>query len=129
MTRRFFLAASLGLAPLWPGLACRKVPRVVSYDDLVWKSDLYLLDGRPFTGLARAEHPTGKPKGEYPFVEGRFHGVVREWWDNGQQSVETHFENGKRHGSNTYWDTQGRLTKEQRYDHDHSVSEKVYPAP
>ena len=106
--------------------ACHRPPAEADYDALVWKNDLYLLDGAPFTGIARAAHPDGKPKAEYPFLNGRFHGIVREWWENGQQSVETHFENGQRHGSNRYWDQTGKLTKEQVYDHDKSVSEKHY---
>lgn len=107
-------------------LACNRDPIEASYDDLVWKNDIYLLGDTPFTGTARALHPNGKPKAEYPFVDGRFHGIVREWWDNGQQSVETHFENGQRHGSNRYWNPEGKLTKEQVYDHDKSVSEKHF---
>jgi antitoxin component YwqK of YwqJK toxin-antitoxin module len=106
--------------------ACDRAPREAAYEDLEWKNDVYLLAGQPFTGIARAVHANGKPKAEYPFVDGRFHGVVREWWENGQQSVETHFENGQRHGSNRYWNAEGKLTKEQVYDHDHSVSEKHY---
>jgi antitoxin component YwqK of YwqJK toxin-antitoxin module len=116
------LLLCLLLAPL----ACNREPIEASYDDLVWKNDLYLLGGNPFTGTARALHPNGKPKAEYPFVDGRSHGIVREWWENGQQSVETHFENGQRHGSNRYWNPEGKLTKEQIYDHDKSISEKHY---
>ena len=116
------LLLCLLLAPL----ACNREPIEASYDDLVWKNDLYLLGGNPFSGTARALHPNGKPKAEYPFVDGRFHGIVREWWENGQQSVETHFENGQRHGSNRYWNPEGKLTKEQIYDHDKSISEKHF---
>ena len=106
--------------------ACDRAPREAAYEELEWKNDVYLLEGQPFTGTALASHANGKPKAEYPFVEGRFHGVVREWWENGQQSVETHFEKGQRHGSNRYWNQEGKLTKEQVYDHDRSVSEKHY---
>ena len=106
--------------------ACQPEPVQVAYDDLVWKNDVYFLAGTPFTGTARATHADGKPKAEYPLVDGVFHGVVREWWENGQQSVETHFEKGKRHGSNRYWNAEGKLTKEQLYEHDKSISEKHY---
>ena len=93
--------------------ACQPEPIEVDYDALVWKNDIYLLADTPFTGTARATHPDGKPKAEYPFVAGRFHGVVREWWENGQQSVETHFENGQRHGSN--WVELTILSRGNRY--------------
>lgn len=101
-------------------------PTEADYDALEWKDDVYLLDGSPFTGIAKATYDDGTAKGEYPFRDGRFHGVVQEWWDNGQRSTETHFESGQRHGSNRYWDRDGKLIKEQVYDHDHSVSEKHY---
>jgi antitoxin component YwqK of YwqJK toxin-antitoxin module len=127
MNRRVFVLALLVGLSLLIAFWLRPAGVVVRYEDLVWKNDVYFHAGQPFTGLATAAHGDGKPKGEYPFVAGRFHGVVREWWENGVQAVETHFEEGKRHGNNTYWDQTGRLTKEQVYDHDHSVSEKVYP--
>jgi antitoxin component YwqK of YwqJK toxin-antitoxin module len=103
-----------------------KAPDAVPYAKLEWKDDVYFWEGKPFSGLAKAQHKDGKPKGEYPFKEGRLHGVVKEWWDNGQLSTETHFENGQRHGLNRYWSKAGNLMKEQVYDHDKSVSEKHF---
>ncbi len=96
------------------------------YAALEWRDDVYFLDGKAFTGLARDAHKNGKPKGEYPFRDGRLHGVVREWWDNGQLSTETNFDGGKRHGLNRYWNLKGQLIKEQVYEHDVSVSEKHF---
>jgi antitoxin component YwqK of YwqJK toxin-antitoxin module len=96
----------------------------VTYKELKWQDDVYYLNGRPYTGLARDTFKDGKPKGEYPFKEGKLHGLVKEWWENGQLSTETNFENGQRHGLNRYWSKQGHLMKEQVYDHDRSVSEK-----
>ncbi|HYF36956.1 MAG TPA: hypothetical protein VD994_16785 [Prosthecobacter sp.] len=98
----------------------------VPYAKLQWKNDIYLWEGKPFTGVAKDQHPDGKPKGEYPFKEGKLHGVVREWWDNGQLSTETNFDDGQRHGLNRYWSKAGNLMKEQLYDRDKSVTEKHY---
>lgn len=126
MPPRYLALLVVALSGLLAAFWLRPSSQVVAYDDLVWKNDLYLHQAQPFTGTALAQHPNGQPKGEYPFQQGRFHGVVREWWENGTQSVETHFVKGKRHGSNRYWDQQGRLTKEQRYDQDHSVSEQHF---
>lgn len=106
--------------------SCSRKVQVASYKELEWKDDVYFLRGQPFTGLALETHKDGKPKGEYPLVDGRFHGVVKEWWDNGTLSTETHFEKGRRHGLNRYWTRKGGLMKEQVYDQDHSVSEKHY---
>lgn len=98
----------------------------VTYKELKWQDDVYFLNDKPYTGLARDKHKNGRQKGEYPFKEGRLHGVVREWWDNGQLSTETNFENGQRHGLNRYWSKTGHLMKEQVYDHDKSISEKHF---
>jgi antitoxin component YwqK of YwqJK toxin-antitoxin module len=106
--------------------SCRRGPQEAAYKDLEWRDDVYWLSGTPFTGIARDQHKDGSPKGEYPFQNGRLHGVVREWWDNGQLSTETNFDQGKRHGLNRYWTRKGNLMKEQVYDQDHSVSEKHY---
>ena len=97
-----------------------------AYKDLKWKDDIFLLEDKPFTGTAKDQYKSGKPKGEYPFKDGKLHGIVREWWENGQLSTETHFDNGQRHGLNRYWSQSGALMKEQVYDHDKSVSEKHF---
>jgi antitoxin component YwqK of YwqJK toxin-antitoxin module len=121
----FFITCALDLATISVAADAAK-PTEVAYKDLKWNDDVYFLDGKPFTGLARDQHKNGKPKGEYPFKEGRLHGVVREWWENGQLSTETHFEMGQRHGLNRYWMKDGQLLKEQVYDHDKSISEKHF---
>jgi antitoxin component YwqK of YwqJK toxin-antitoxin module len=112
----------MAAAPLSAEPAAAEVP----YAKLEWKDDVYFWQGKPFTGVAKDKHKDGKPKGEYPFKDGRLHGVVREWWDNGQLSTETHFENGQRHGLNRYWSMKGELMKEQVYERDKSVSEKHF---
>ena len=123
MNRPAFILA-LAFSLLLP--ACKKPP-VVPYGQLEWKDESFFLNGRPFSGIAQDRHPNGQLRSEYPMKNGRPHGLVREWWDNGQPSTETHFDEGKRHGSNRYWSKEGKLLKEQVYDHDKSISEKVYP--
>ena len=125
MTRRLCTLFLLSVLLIVAG--CRKPPPPVAYGKLDWKDEKFLLNGQPFTGTAQDKHPNGQLKADYPMQDGKIHGVVREWWDNGQPSTETHIKNGPRHGSNRYWDASGRLLKEQEYDHDKSVSEKVYP--
>lgn len=99
-------------------------PNGVTYKELKWREDVYYLNDQPYTGLAKDTFKDGKPKGEYPFKDGKLHGLVKEWWENGQLSTETNFENGQRHGLNRYWSKQGQLMKEQVYDRDRSISEK-----
>jgi hypothetical protein len=109
-------------------LGCGPKPiEVVDYEDLTWKDDLFMWEGRPFTGLALANHPNGRAKASYPLRDGKLHGRVQEWWDNGKLSTETHFENGKRHGSNNYWSREGQWIKQQQYRHDQSISETHFP--
>ena len=111
-------------------VACEKQPAEVDFSDPnvemtnEGKSASYKTS--PYTGLIRRKHSNQKVAGEYPYVYGKMHGVMKEWWDNGQPSAETHFKNGQRHGLNRYWDMKGRLTKEQTYDHDQSISEKYF---
>ena len=119
---RLALALLLSTLPL---LAAEPT-REVTYKELKWQDDVYFLEGKLYSGVARDKHKNGHIKGEYPFLEGRLHGVVKEWWENGQLSTETHFEKGQRHGLNRYWTQKGHLMKEQVYDHDKSVSEKHY---
>lgn len=110
--------------------ACEKQPAEVLFGD----SNVEMLDDgktaryktRPYTGTIRRTHSNGEAAGEYPYVNGKMHGVMKEWWDNGQPSAETHFANGQRHGLNRYWDMKGKLTKEQVYEKDTSVSEKHF---
>lgn len=121
---RLLIALLLLASPL-PSPAADPV-REVTYKELKWQDDVYFLEGKPYTGTARDKHKNGQLKGEYPFKEGRLHGVVKEWWDNGVLSTETNFDKGQRHGLNRYWTKKGNLMKEQVYDHDKSVSEKHY---
>ena len=73
--RRAVMAALLAMLALG---ACHRQPAVAEYGKLDWKDDLYLLDGRPFTGLAQDKFPNGRAKCEYPVKEGRFHGEERK---------------------------------------------------
>lgn len=121
-----FLIFTAALPLVLPAEDVPKASHEVTYKELEWKDDVYFLNGQAFTGTARDKFKSGVLKGEYPFQEGRLHGIVREWWDNGQLSTETHFEKGQRHGLNRYWSKSGKLMKEQVYDHDKSVSTKHY---
>jgi len=114
-----FAVSVLALMP-----ACK--PREASYKELGWADDLYTLEDKPFTGIAREQHKNGKPSKEYPMKNGRIHGVMHEWWENGQMSAETNFTHGKRHGLNRYWNPEGKLIKEQVYEHGESKSVKTF---
>ena len=124
---KVFAALTVSILALTPG--CENKPKEATYKELKWKDDVYFLNDKPFTGIARDVYANAKPKAEYPMRNGRIHGVVKEWWDNGQLSTETHFEDGKRHGLNRYWNKDGHQWKEQVYEHGESKSVKLIPEP
>lgn len=107
---------------------CKQEELPVPFGKLDYKDEIFLLDGKPFSGITEDKHTNGRLRVRYPMADGKPHGIVREWWDNGQPSTETHFERGQRHGLNRYWNREGRLIKEQVYDHDKSVSERIFNA-
>jgi hypothetical protein len=127
--QRFPLPALLAVLNLFLA-ACEKPPAEVDFNDpnveMTNEGKTARYKTSPYTGLIRRKHSNQKVAGEYPYVNGSMHGIMKEWWDNSQPSAETHFKNGQRHGLNRYWDMKGRLTKEQTYDHDQSISEKYF---
>jgi len=127
--RRFSLPTLLALLSLVL-VACEKQPAEVDFSDpnveMTDEGKTARYKTSPYTGLIRRKHSNQNVAGEYPYVNGKMHGVMKEWWENGQPSAETNFANGQRHGLNRYWDMKGKLTKEQTYDHDKSVSEKYF---
>jgi hypothetical protein len=127
--RRFSLPTLLALLSLVL-VACEKQPAEVDFSDpnveMTDEGKTARYKTSPYTGLIRRKHSNQKVAGEYPYVKGKMHGIMKEWWENGQPSAETNFANGQRHGLNRYWDMKGKLTKEQTYDHDKSTSEKYF---
>jgi hypothetical protein len=108
---------------------CDNKPREVSYADLGWEQEKYMLEGKTFSGVAHDTHKkNGKPRSRWEIKNGVPHGVVKEWHESGQLIVETHYHRGLRHGMNRYWRPTGELMKEQVYEHGKSMSVMEYPA-
>src|SRR3954449_3565454 len=84
-------------------------PKQVDYDKLIYSQDFFTDPdtGKGFTGIAVQKDKSGKLRGEYPFKDGRFDGVVKEWHGNGKPSAETEFKNGERCGRNIEWTEAG----------------------
>ncbi|MCX7820037.1 MAG: hypothetical protein N2652_12655 [Kiritimatiellae bacterium] len=93
----------------------------VDYRKLAWSDGRFLLDGRPFTGVAELRDRDGRLKARYPMRDGQLHGLVEEWYPNGRRSAATWFEHNRRHGTNEYWDADGRLLKRQVWQNDELV--------
>jgi antitoxin component YwqK of YwqJK toxin-antitoxin module len=107
--------------------SCSKQPAEILLKEAKQVDGKWLYAEAPYTGVITDAYKNGQARVRWQLQHGLLHGVVREWWQNGQQSTETHFHQGQRHGLNRYWDKQGVLLKEQVYDHDVSVSEKLWP--
>lgn len=105
-------------------------PKEAEYTKLGYSNNVFTDPdtGKGFTGIAHQKYPDGKPRGEYPFKDGRFHGKVKEWYPNGKPSAETEFENGERTGKNIEWTEAGLPFRERIYDKDRIVSEKNFEA-
>ncbi len=93
----------------------------VDYRKLTWSDGHFLLDGRPFTGVAELRDRDGRLKARYPMRDGELHGLVEEWHPNGRRSAATWFERNRRNGTNEYWDADGRLLKRQVWQNDELV--------
>jgi len=94
---------------------------VVDYQKLAWSDGKFLLEGRPFTGVAELRDREGRLKARYPMQDGQLHGLVEEWYPNGRRSTATWFVHNRRHGTNEYWDAEGRLLKRQVWQDDELV--------
>ena len=106
----------------------------VDYRQIDMQDDLYLREGKPFTGTAvRLHRKSGAVLALFPCREGRLHGVVEEWYTNGVQSVSTVFTAGRRDGKSTYWNPDGSVLKRQVWAGgrliDSTHKEDLEPAP
>ncbi len=73
---------------------------------LTIETNIFLFEGRPFNGVLV---PRGGAGGETPYVEGKIHGSVREWYPDGRLALEAQYEYGDRVGVNRTWWPDGRL--------------------
>lgn len=106
-------------------------PKEADYDKLKYSNETYIDPdtGKAFTGIAHQKYKDGKTSSEWPFKDGRIHGVVIEWYPNGKPKAATEFENGERHGKNTEWTEAGLLYRERVYGEGEKIlSEKNYEA-
>jgi len=95
------------------------------YKDLDYDNGLIIHDGALFTGRAIMRYPDGSRKGRFNYVDGRYDGIVEEWYENGQRSALKHFKAGKQHGITNYWDESGTPTKMALYENDVEIEAKT----
>ena len=142
--KKLILALSLlsaGLAaaaPATAGEATNRPPALaggeVDFKQVDMQDDLYLVEGKPFTGTTVRRHrKSGAVLARFPCREGRLHGLVEEWYTNGVQSVSTAFAAGRRDGPSTYWNPDGTVLKRQLWAggqlKDSTHKEDLEPAP
>ncbi len=138
LSRSFLLA--LGIVALFSACGEKEKsaagpPKEVSYSKLIYESlgtDAIFLDpdtNKGFTGIARDHDKKGALISEFPFKDGRFHGLVKEWYPSGKPKSETEFAAGLRSGRNIEWTEDGAVFSERVYDKDKIVSEKKPTSP
>lgn len=49
------------------------------------------------------------PSKEENFLNGKLHGITKEWWPNGKLWYEGNFQNGLKHGVCKTWNEDGTL--------------------
>jgi antitoxin component YwqK of YwqJK toxin-antitoxin module len=121
---------------------CGKSPKVVSYDKLEQKGELFYLKGKiqPFSGTAVEYYPDGKTRatefnyengkrqgpalmyhedgslsGEFAFVNGVGSGTMRQFYKNGQKELEVEVVDGKKEGIERQWYENGMKKSEITY--------------
>jgi antitoxin component YwqK of YwqJK toxin-antitoxin module len=89
----------------------------INYDNLEYDDNLFLLDGKPFTGLAVQHDEQGRKMCEIPLVEGVYHGTARSWYADGALKGEEHNERGLLNGIRKEWFPDGRLKREETWEY------------
>lgn len=124
------LAAAALLAscsPPPPTVAPTVAPPPVPFRSLGWENDRFTHLGQPFTGTTTDHYKPGTLKARYGIHEGRYHGLVEEWYENGQQKTKTSYEHGRHEGDNFYWNKDGSLQVHKVWKNDTLVSETPGP--
>ena len=71
----------------------------VFFEKLETKDDLYLYQGKPYTGTSVLLFDSKKTWQRVEWKDGKIHGWFKSWYVNGHPDQEVQYENGKRHGS------------------------------
>jgi hypothetical protein len=88
-------------------------------------SHVYLLDGKPFTGVGYEANDDGTIISEMEFHNGIQHGTTRGYYSTGQIKRETQFECNIRHGLARTWDEVGDLVSEDEYENGVCIRRKL----
>jgi len=62
---------------------------IYNYEDKV-----NYLRGEPYTGISTKHHSNGQLQNEFNYKDGKWHGLMRIWFENGQLSHEYNCKNG-----------------------------------
>ena len=82
----------------------------------------YDQDGIPLSGTIQGFYPNGRLAWETQWVEGKLHGVTKNYDENRKLKEETTWVNGKLHGPARWYDAQGKLRREIVYENDRDPS-------
>jgi antitoxin component YwqK of YwqJK toxin-antitoxin module len=99
---------------------------VVDLDQLEPRDDLMYFKEKPFTGVGVRKYPNGKKEGEFPFKDGKAHGLLTGWYENGKKHSEATLKDGKRHGLFTQWYENGQKKEEGTFKDGKLISDKSW---
>ena len=85
--------------------------------------EVVFVDGKRH-GMAREWHENGQLALEIGFVNGNIDGQRLQWFSDGSQRSEENFQNGKRHGKATAWTRNGEVVSQVTYENDKRVASK-----
>ena len=71
-------------------------------------------------------YENGQLEYEYPYKNGKSHGICKGWHENGQLQYEWPYKNGKSHGIHKGWHENGQLRGEWPYINDKLVELNRY---
>src|SRR5688572_13410553 len=89
----------------------------INYDDLFYDENVFLLDGRPFTGMAVQRDAEGRKVCEIPMTGGAYHGVARSWYPDGTLKGEDHHVHGLINGIRREWFPDGAIRREETWEY------------
>lgn len=102
----------------------------VSERDLQYDAEegVYYYGGRPFTGVANTEYPTGSPMSETEYCDGLLSGTSRGWWESGVPEAESSYSLGALHGRSRSWHANGQLAEDEEHEYGSRVCGKKWDA-
>jgi len=94
--------------------------------DFQKKDKIYLLEGKPFSGMCYEKYDNGKIGLKGQMKNGMKEGVWTWWYSTGQKKRETTYIDNKKEGMTYYWHQNGQKAKELMFKNDKNIDQKLW---